>query len=309
MKLISWNIQWGLGADGRVDLDRIVEHARRLADFDVLCLQEVASGYPDLTGNDGSDQFQALADRLPGFVAIAGPAVDASGPTSAQRAGRLQGGPEGTSKASNGKRRQFGNMIFSRFPILQIFRHLLPWPAEAGVKSMQRAALEATLDTPLGLVRVISTHLEYYSPAQRMAQVERLRELHREASAQSLIRKNGDGPESPFFPQPRGRTAIIAGDFNFRADSAERARMMALFDDGTPRLLDAWEIARPGEEHEPTVGLFDKAHWPGPPFLSDFVFVSEDLKPYIRTMRVDSVSNASDHQPVLLELGYGRLPA
>lgn len=289
MKLISWNIQWGLGADGRVDLDRVVEHARRLADFDVLCLQEVASGYSDLTGNDGSDQFQALTDKLPGFIAIAGPAVDASGP--------------------NGKRRQFGNMIFSRFPVLQIFRHLLPWPAEAGVKSMQRAALEATLDTPLGLVRVVSTHLEYYSAAQRMAQVERLRELHREASAQSLIRKNGDGPESPFFPQPRGRATIIAGDFNFRADSAERARLTAPFDDRTPRLLDAWEIARPGEEHEPTVGLFDKEHWPGPPFLSDFMFVSEDLKSYVRTMRVDSVSNASDHQPVLLEFGYGRLPA
>ena len=289
MKLITWNIQWGLGADGRVDLDRIVEHARRLADFDVLCLQEVASGYPDLTGNDGTDQFQALADRLPGYAAISGPAVDAP---------RADGG-----------RRLFGNMIFTRFPVLQVFRHLLPWPAEAGIKSMQRAALEATLDTPLGLVRVFSTHLEYYSQAQRLAQVERLRELHREAFAQSLIRKNGDGPESPFYPQPRGGAAIIAGDFNFRADAPERTRLMAPFDDRTPRLLDAWEVAHPGGEHEPTVGLFDKEHWPGEPFLSDFVFVSDDLKPYVCTMRVDTVSNASDHQPVLLELNYGRIPA
>ena len=36
MKLITWNIQWGRGADGRVDLDRIVAHAQRFADFDVL---------------------------------------------------------------------------------------------------------------------------------------------------------------------------------------------------------------------------------------------------------------------------------
>ena len=70
MKLITWNIQWGRGADGRVDLDRIVAHARRLADFDVLCVQEVGGGYPELAGHDGSDQFAALRrSGLPGFSA------------------------------------------------------------------------------------------------------------------------------------------------------------------------------------------------------------------------------------------------
>ena len=39
MKLITWNIQWGLGIDGVFSLTRIVDHARQLADFDVLCLQ------------------------------------------------------------------------------------------------------------------------------------------------------------------------------------------------------------------------------------------------------------------------------
>ncbi len=31
MRLLTWNIQWGLGMDGRVDLARIVAHARALA--------------------------------------------------------------------------------------------------------------------------------------------------------------------------------------------------------------------------------------------------------------------------------------
>lgn len=35
MKLITWNIQWGRGADGRVDLDRVVAHAQRFADFEI----------------------------------------------------------------------------------------------------------------------------------------------------------------------------------------------------------------------------------------------------------------------------------
>jgi endonuclease/exonuclease/phosphatase family metal-dependent hydrolase len=64
---------------------------------------------------------------------------------------------------------------------LQVFRHSLPWPADPGVMSMQRGALEATVDTPLGLVRLTTTHLEYFSVLQRSAQVARLRELHREA--------------------------------------------------------------------------------------------------------------------------------
>jgi len=255
----------------------------------VLCLQEVSSGYPELPGCDGSDQFQGLADRLPSYHAIAGAAVDVP--------------------ASASGRSLFGNMIFSRYPVMQVFRHLLPWPAESGVKSMQRAALEATLDTPLGLVRVTTTHLEYYSANQRMAQVERLRELHSESVVHASIRSNGDGPDSPFHPHPRAAEAVLVGDFNFSVDSAERSRLLALIDDRTPSYFDAWEIAHPGKTHAPTVGLFDKAHWPGPPFPSDYVFVSGNLKHYIRNMRVDSTSDASDHQPVLLELGYGRLPA
>ena len=39
MKLITWNIQFGVGVDGRLDLARIMAHARSMADFDVLCLQ------------------------------------------------------------------------------------------------------------------------------------------------------------------------------------------------------------------------------------------------------------------------------
>jgi len=46
---------------------------------------------------------------------------------------------------------------------------------------MQRVALEAVLRAPGGSVRVIVTHLEFYSLRQRLAQVERLRELQREA--------------------------------------------------------------------------------------------------------------------------------
>src|SRR5688572_32666763 len=85
MQLITWNIQWGRGADGRVDLDRIVADARRLADFDVLCLQEVSDGYPELAGCDGYDQFGGLAQRLPAYAAFEGVATDIPRPGGGRR--------------------------------------------------------------------------------------------------------------------------------------------------------------------------------------------------------------------------------
>jgi endonuclease/exonuclease/phosphatase family metal-dependent hydrolase len=194
-------------------------------------------------------------------------------------------------------------MIFTRLPVLQVFRHLLPWPADPHVKSMQRIALEATLQTPLGALRVTTTHLEYYSPDQRNAQIERLRELHREAVAQSRSARPGETPDGPFANVPRGGAAILCGDCNFYPDSDEHTRILAPIDDATPAYRDAWRIAHAGWPHDPTVGLYDKEQWPEQPFTFDFVFVSADLAPRVRDIRVDATTDASDHQPVLLELG------
>ncbi|MEO8118583.1 MAG: endonuclease/exonuclease/phosphatase family protein [Rhodoferax sp.] len=282
MKLITWNIQWGRGADGRVDLDRIVAHASRVADFDVLCLQEVSAAYPELSGCDGSDQFKGLADRLPAYTAITGVATDTPHPT--------------------GGRRAFGNMIFSRYPVLQVWRHLLPWPTDPGVPCMQRIALEATLDTPLGLIGVTTTHLEYYSLRQRAAQIERLRDLHQEAVAQARSPRPGAASEGPFFSVPRAAASILTGDFNCRPESTERMRLLAAMDDDTPPYRDAWELTHHSEPHAPTVGVFDRKQWPDPPFTYDFIFVSEDLAPRVQDTRVDPTSDASDHQAMLLVL-------
>jgi endonuclease/exonuclease/phosphatase family metal-dependent hydrolase len=282
MNLITWNIQWGRGADGRVDLDRIVADARRFMDFDVLCLQEVSAGYQHLPGCDGSDQFEQLEARLPGYEPVAGVATDVLG--------------------ADGGRRRFGNMLFSRLPVRQVFRHLLPWPAEAGVMSMQRVAIEASLETQFGLLRVTTTHLEYYSAGQRGAQIDRLRELHREAVAHAQVTRPGTASDGAFESMPRAAASVLVGDFNFRPDDSDHARLLAPIDPGTPAYCDAWELVHPGRPHEPTVGVHDKAQWPGAPFTFDFVCVSSDIAGRVRDVRVDKTTDASDHQPMLLEL-------
>ena len=79
MNLITWNIQWCCGCDGRVDPKRIVDTCREMADVDVLCLQEVARNYPGMPGSSGEDQFALLHTLLPGFTAVEGVAVDTLG--------------------------------------------------------------------------------------------------------------------------------------------------------------------------------------------------------------------------------------
>lgn len=283
MKLITWNIQWGRGADGRVDLDRIISHARRCADFDVLCLQEVSAGFAELPGADASDQFAALAAHLPGFHAFAGIGTDL---------------PDG-----KGGRCRFGNMILSRYPVAQVFAHLLPWPVEQGVMSMQRVALEANIASPLGMLRITTTHLEYYSAAQRRLQIERLRELQRDGYAQAQVEPVGKISDGPFCCPGRGIPAILTGDCNFRPESDDYAQLISPIDAVTPPYLDAWKVVHGDLERPPTVGVYDKRQWPGVPFCFDFIFVSEDLAPQTRAMRVDMETDASDHQPLLLELG------
>ncbi len=280
MVVVTWNVQWCRGIDGRVDPARTARVARALADFDVLCLQEVAVNFPGLLGSHGEDEMAELSAALPGYLPIFGVATD------------LNDG--------RGGRRQFGNAIFSRLPVLQVFRHTLPWPADATVPSMQRLALEAVVAAKSGPLRVISTHLEYYSPAQRAAQEEALLRRHEEACAHARAPRAADErPGGSFDIAPRPASAIVCGDFNFKPDDPDYARITAPLAPGVPRLVDAWSVAHPGEAHAPTVGVYEET-WPV--YCCDFVFVTEDLVPRVRAMTVDSTTDASDHQPVILEL-------
>jgi len=284
MKLITWNVQWCRGIDKRVDPARVIADAKRIADFDVLCLQEIADNYPDplLGGSQGENQFALLASLLPGYTAIDGVAVDQLG--------------------SDGRRRRFGNMILSRLPVLQAFRHLLPYPADHDVPGMPRIAVEAVVQAEFGPVRVITTHLEYYSLTKRSAQVEALRAIYAEGRRYANNPRVGMEDEGPYIAFPRPAATIITGDFNLEPDDPLHARMIGPFDDATPPLHDAWETAHPGTPHAPTFRIYDKAK-PGDPELHcDFIFISGELRPRLAALDVDTRTQVSDHQPVLLTL-------
>jgi endonuclease/exonuclease/phosphatase family metal-dependent hydrolase len=280
MKLVTWNTQWCCGLDGVASPRRIVETARQLGDFDVLCLQEIAVNYPRLQGTAGHDQPALLRELLPGFEVLFGPAVD-----------------EWT---AHGERQQFGNCIATRLPVAQVQHHALPYPADDGVESMPRMCTVVTLIDPgLGAVRVMTTHLEYYSRKQRMAQARALRDLHLQYCGHAALPPAPSDDGSPFQTKLHTDLAILCGDFNLEADEAEYAAITEPSDAGT--LADAWRVLHGDAAHAPTFRVFDRRYGPEP-IACDFVFVSDGLRDKVKWLEVDGRTQASDHQPVWVEL-------
>lgn len=290
MKLVTWNTQWCRGLDGLVSVSRLVDGARALAGdggFDVLCLQEVAQGYPELPGGPG-DQPAELAALLPGYQLFFGAAVDEF--------------------TADGQRQRFGNLVATRLPVLQVEHHPLPWPAEGGVPSMPRMCTVVTVRDPvLGAVRVMTTHLEFYAAQQRLAQADALRALHLQACAQAAAppRPLSEHTSWPFRPKAHTAHAILCGDFNMDAADPAYARIVASGDSAEGAaawsLRNAWPLVHGEAPQPPTFRLYDRRYGPDP-ITCDFIFVSGSLASHVRELRIDGETQASDHQPVLIAL-------
>ena len=304
VQLISWNTQWCRGLDGVVSPRRIVEHARALADFDLLCLQEVADGFDQLPGGPGAQPHE-LAALLPGFRLFFGAAVDRFDP--------------------QGQRQRFGNLIATRLPVLDVAQHRLPCPPDAGVPAMARQCCAVTVQAPgIGPLRVMTTHLAYHSARQRLAQAAALRALHQAECALAACPPAPGEPGSPFAGNVHTPLALLCGDFNagpqdpaygalLRPDdsashhppahaSAAQHAMVSGLDTHGERWHDAWPLLHGAVPHAPTFGLYD-ATWTPEPMACDFVLLSSALAPRLRALRVAADTRASDHQPVLVALG------
>lgn len=290
MQVLTWNTQWCCGMDGKVSVERIVRHALQMGEgsggLDVLCLQEIAVNYPALQGSPG-DQVAQLEALLPGWQVFFGASVD-----------------EFTAQG----RQRFGNVIATRLPVLRVQHHALPYPAQAGVRSMPRMCTVVTVRDPmLGAVRLMTTHLEYYARLQRMAQARALRALQIEACGQALAAPPPANDGSPYQTKPHTVHAVLCGDFNFEPHEEEYAQLAAPWAQGeegaqAPGVWhNSWTVLKPGEPQPPTFRLVDRT-WGPEPGACDFIWVSDSLRPHVRGWQTDGATQASDHQPVLLSL-------
>lgn len=282
-KVLTWNIQCGLGVDGRVDLVRIADVIRTMADVDVICLQEVSRFNPELDGGLGVDQVAALAALFPEYRHEFGAAID-----------RLGDHPD--------ERRQFGNMILSRFPVLQVFNHQLPQPApESECKHMPRQALEVVVQASSGPVRIVTTHLEYHAEIQRLAQGRRLHEVQSEIAGNQGYTAFAPS-QGPYAATPRPVDAVLCGDFN-SAPGDDVYRSLTVSVPGGAGFVDAWRVVHGEKPHAPTCGIFDHKQWPQGPHCRDFFFVAGAPVNNVQDVQVNEETDASDHQPVLLVIG------
>jgi endonuclease/exonuclease/phosphatase family metal-dependent hydrolase len=166
---------------------------------------------------------------------------------------------------------------------------------------MPRGALEVVLDAPGAKLRLVTTHLEYYSPLQRMAQVRRLKELHAESCARARSFELHPELDAPYQLGPRPASSIYCGDFNMSPGADDYQAWLAPNGADTLGLVDAWSACHPDHGHAPTTGLHGYP-WPERPDCFDYFFVTEDLLPRVAAVEVQSETAASDHQPVMLDL-------
>jgi endonuclease/exonuclease/phosphatase family metal-dependent hydrolase len=283
--LATYNIHFGVGPDGRHDVGRVADTVRSA---DVLCLQEVGQGW---RRNDGLDQAAAIAERL-GYHFVYGAAFDVDASV------RDAGG-----RVVN-RRRRFGNMVASRWPIRSTRTALLPKPPVGPVFDLHRCAVEAVVEAPGGALRVYSTHLSHSSQARRLLQVARLLDFVRpapaEGSAWDGTRADEDWTEgwgTPTLPAP----AIVAGDLNCLAESPEFQALLRPPAGGEPAdgaLADAWAAAG----NPPGAGVT----LPGPHpegHRIDHVLVSHGLRARVRRAWIErDEPSASDHYPLFVEL-------
>ena len=287
MKIVTYNIQYGRGRDGVFDLDRI---AGEVSGADVIALQEVERFW---SRSGGADQPRLIASRFPDHYAAFGPGVD------------LHLAGTGPGEESAGRRRQFGNMLLSRTPLLTVRHHLLPKYGSLGLPmSLQRSVLEGVIAVRGGHVRVYSVHLTHLSSATRLPQVEALLRIHANAVREGPpLSGSGLGEEwtRDGMPAAMPREAILAGDFNMEHDCVEYERIVGPMSAYGGRItnpegfVDAWVEAGHAVDAGTTCAVR------GRPVRLDYCFASSSLKDRIRAVRIDSDAVGSDHQPLWVD--------
>lgn len=282
MKLVTYNTQYGVGRDGKFDLERI---ASEVEGADIIALQEVTRNF---ARNGGVDMVDGLAALLSEYFVAFGPAMDLD-----------FGATDGAGRPHN-KRFQFGNMVLSRFPIVASRNLLLPRTLRFSRGNLQRSALEALVITPSGPIRIYSVHLDHVSVTERSLQIAHLKER-----AFAYVGEGGaiSGSAEYGFPEPpRPEGFVLMGDFNMDRFSPEYALMVGEQDDASREAADPIDVYGLGDGLPyGAVSWVDDAK-PETNRLIDFAFVERSLAGRIGKVRIDREAKGSDHLPVWFEL-------
>lgn len=280
MNFASYNIQYGFGLDGRYDLARL---ARSLEGADVIALQEVTRGF---SRNDFADMVADVAAFFPDYFWVYGPACDMHVEAD-----------EGGLQPLAGTRFQFGNMVLSRWPILSTRTLLLPRSRTIGKINLQRGATEAVIDAPGGAIRVYSVHFDHVSADERIRQLEFLN-----AHINAFVQEGGSltGAVNSICRSRRCRRIISSWAIStWSRNRRNIARLPGLAADITAAWRGSARRSTPLRRWRLTPGSYS---WMDPEdhgkrMHLDYCFVSCGLEGRLKSARIDTQSEGSDHFP------------
>jgi len=278
MKFLSYNIQYGKDQDDKYNLYRI---SKVIQNADVACVQEVEKFWQR---SGFVDQAKVLSELLPNYYSVFGPALDMDASLK-NKYGQIAN-----------RRRQFGNMIFSKFPIISSRNFPLPKTEYCSLEtwlsdhSIQRALLEAVINVPgINSTRVYSTHLSHRSIEARLPQIKFLQKIINQAPYEQGA-WSGDHSEpiqgwTEGEKPPMPEQFVLMGDMNFVFDSKEYEEIV-----DSKKFYDAW-TSRETDRGTNVDG--DSI---------DHCFVSKNILPIIKRTYVDRTITASDHWPLWMEM-------
>lgn len=269
VRVVTYNIRWGLGTDEVRSLDRIVTQLHRL-DGDVAFLSEVDVNWRR-SGNVDQPAYIAEATAYPyHYYGVS-----------------LQAWASGNARMS-----KYGNLLLSRHPIISARTERLPTPPGRE----PRTAVVAQLDVDGTPWIVIGAHLGL-SSEERIEQTTRLRQLADEAVEKAMDQnaRQGGGREaegSNADPNDAPIPVVIMGDLNARPDAPEIA---TISDPAYGRLAFADTHQLAGTEPGYTFS------YPKPYARIDYVFfAAPEGMTVSRSMPV--LLPGSDHVPVIVDI-------
>ncbi len=283
MKFVSYNVQYGIGRDGRYDLERIIGEVEGA---DVIAFQEVTRGF---NRNDFADMVAGFEQLLPDYFSAFHAPVDLYLDSTKVDGGRVN------------RRFQFGNLILSRHPILSIRGILLPRSLTYDRLNLQRGALECVIALPSGPVRFYSLHLDHMSPDERIVQISALRHWLT-ATPQEGTAVTG-AVEFGTVDSPAPEDYIALGDFNLQPGSPEYQALFGHRDVFYGRSLRrGWPVDAMDYLERYTNESHSWLDEGGERMMLDYALVSPTLVPRLRDARVDETAQGSDHLPLWVEL-------
>jgi len=275
MRVLSWNVQYGKSAHNSIDFIQTLDYIKSLGEFDVICLQELARHMQGYCMPNQEDQVQLAQQHFENYTSVWG---------------------SGFSWPSTGNnrtlRQEFGNLTLIKSDLLDYKVHQLPLPATPGNKQMQRVAVETIVESDIGPLSIMNTHLAFHDSNEKQLQLERFCLLEQERLAHHRSPKQLDA--GTYQAGYLAKARILCGDFNLTPESAHYQYQIQ------DNWIDAWRQCHADQAHLPTCGIYDSLQWSEGAHCRDYFWLSNELASCKIDFNVDTHTDLSDHQPIIL---------